>query len=53
MTPFVEWVVDSTAFYHRAPKRELFTSYKVGNFDKVKMSNDSHTNIIEIGDIYL
>lgn len=41
------------AFYHVTPKRELFTSYEVGKFGKVKMGNDSHVNIIEIDNIYL
>ena len=50
---FVEWVIDSTASYHVTPKRELFTSYKVGNFGRVKMSNESLADIVGIGDICL
>ena len=40
----------STASYHVTPRKELFTSYKAGNFGRVKMGNDSYVNIMGIGD---
>lgn len=43
---FVEWVGDSVTSYHVTPKRELFASYKAGNFGEMKMGNDSHLNIV-------
>ena len=49
--PYVEWVFDSTAFYHVTPRKELFTSYKAGNFGRVKMGNNSYANIVGIGDV--
>lgn len=45
---FVEWIVDSAVSYDVTPKRKLFTSYKAGNFAKVKMGNDSHADIVGI-----
>ena len=42
----VEWVVDTTAFYHATPKREFFTSYKAGDFGTVKMGNTSYSKIV-------
>ena len=47
----VEWVVDSTASYHCVPKREYFSTYKVGDFGTVKMGNKSVSQITGIGDI--
>ena len=49
--PYVEWVIDSAASYHVTPRKELFTSYKVGNFGRAKMGNDSYADIVGIGDI--
>ena len=49
--PYVEWVIDSAASYHVTPRKELFTSYKAGNFGRVKMGNDSYADIVGIGDI--
>ena len=40
LDPYVEWVIDSAASCHVTPRKELFTSYKVGNFERVKMGND-------------
>ena len=51
--PYVEWVIDSTASCHVTPRKELFTSYKAGNFGRVKMGNDSYVDIVGIGDIYV
>ena len=33
----VEWIVDITASYHATPHLELFSDYKVGDFDTIKM----------------
>ena len=49
--PYVEWVIDSAASCHVTPRKDLFTSYKMGNFGRVKMGNDSYANIVGIGDI--
>ena len=46
-----EWVINSTAFCDVTPRKELFTSYKAGNFGRVKMGNDSYADIVGIGDI--
>ena len=51
--PYVEWVIDSVASCHVTPRKELFTSYKAGNFGRVKMGNDSYADIVGIGDIYV
>ena len=37
----VERVVDSATSYHCIPKREYFSTYKVGDFGTVKMGNKS------------
>ena len=47
----VECVVDSEASYHCIPKREYFSTYKVGDFGMVKMGNKSISHIAGIGDI--
>ena len=44
-------MIDSAASCHVTPRKELFTSYKAGNFGRVKMGNDSYADIVEIGDI--
>ena len=49
--PYVEWVIDSATSCHVTPRKELFTSYKAGNFGRVKMGNDSCADIVGIGDI--
>ena len=46
-------MIDSVASYHVTPRKELFTSYKVGNFGRVKMGNDSYADIVRIGDIFV
>ena len=47
----IEWVVDITASYHATPNRELFSTYKAGDFGCVKMGNTANSNIVGIGDI--
>ena len=51
LDPYVEWVIDSAASCHVTLRNELFTSYKAGNFGRVKMGNDSYADIVGIGDI--
>ena len=49
----IEWVVDTVASYHAMPNRELFTTYKAGDFGCVKMGNTTNSNIVGIGDIFI
>ncbi|OMO94644.1 Integrase, catalytic core [Corchorus capsularis] len=49
--PSIEWIVDTGATYHSVPKRELFTTYKVGDFGETRMGNKSVSQIVGIGDI--
>ena len=49
----IEWVVDSAASYHATPNRELFSTYKIGDFGCVKMGNITNSNIVGIGDIFI
>ena len=51
--PGVQWIVDSGASFHATSHVEFFTTYKAGDFGKVKMGNDSYSNIAGIGDICL
>ena len=47
----IEWVVDTTASYHVMPNRELFNTYKAGDFGCVNMGNTANSNIMGIRDI--
>ena len=49
----IEWVVDATVSYHATPNRELFSTYKAGDFRCVKMGNIVSSNIVGIGDIFI
>ena len=49
----VGWVVESAASYHCVPKREYFSTYKVGDCGTVKIGNKSVSQITGIGDIYI
>lgn len=49
----IEWVIDTAASFHATPNRDLFATYKFGNFGAVKMGNTSFSNIIGIGDIHV
>ncbi|OMO59210.1 Integrase, catalytic core [Corchorus capsularis] len=49
--PSNEWIVDTGATYHCVPKRELFTTYKAGDFSETRMGNKSVSQIVGIGDI--
>ena len=44
-------VVDIATSYHATPNRELFNTYKAGDFGCVKMGNTANSNIVGIGDI--
>uniref|UniRef100_A0A2N9FQY2 CCHC-type domain-containing protein n=1 Tax=Fagus sylvatica TaxID=28930 RepID=A0A2N9FQY2_FAGSY len=46
-----EWVVDSAATHHVVRTKELFTTYKAGDFGTVKMGNTSYSKIVGIGDV--
>ena len=48
--PYVEWVIDSASSCHVTPRNEVFTSYKAGDFGRVKMGNNSYADIVGIGD---
>ena len=47
----VEWVIDSAVLHHIIPMKGLFTTYKVGDFDTVKMGNSSYSKIVRISDV--
>lgn len=47
----VEWVVDTMTSYHATPCKEMFTTYKVGDFGTIKMDNTSHSKIVRTGDV--
>ena len=49
--PYVEWVIDSASSCYVTPRNELFTSYKAGDFGRVRMGNNSYANIVRTGDI--
>ena len=49
--PYVECVIDSASSYHVTPRKDLFTSYKTGDFGRVKMGNNNYVNIVGIGNI--
>ena len=44
----IEWVVDTTASYHVTPNKELFSTYKAGEFRCVNMGNTARSNIVGI-----
>uniref|UniRef100_A0A2N9GH12 Retrovirus-related Pol polyprotein from transposon TNT 1-94-like beta-barrel domain-containing protein n=1 Tax=Fagus sylvatica TaxID=28930 RepID=A0A2N9GH12_FAGSY len=46
-----EWVVNSAATHHVVRSKELFTTYKAGDFGTVKMGNTSYSKIVGIGDV--
>ena len=47
----VEWVVDSVASHYVIPIKELFITYRVGDFGTVKVGNSSYSIIVKIGDV--
>jgi hypothetical protein len=46
-----EWVVDIAATYHTTPNKDIFTSYKIGDFGMVRMGNTSNSKIVGVGNI--
>uniref|UniRef100_A0A2N9H4I6 Retrovirus-related Pol polyprotein from transposon TNT 1-94-like beta-barrel domain-containing protein n=1 Tax=Fagus sylvatica TaxID=28930 RepID=A0A2N9H4I6_FAGSY len=48
-----EWVVDLAATHHVVRTKELFTTYKAGDFGTVKMGNTSYSKIVGISDVYI
>ncbi len=44
-----EWVVDLATTHRVVRTKELFTTYKVGDFGTVKMGNTSYLKIVGIG----
>ena len=51
--PQVEWVIDSTTSYHVTPMRDLFTTYSGGDYERVRMGNESFATIFGIGGIFV
>lgn len=49
----VEWDVDTVASYHATFCREMFMTYKAGDFATVKMGNRSHSMIVGIDDVFI
>lgn len=49
--PYVVWVIDLEASYHATNNKEVFTSYKVGDFGKLKIDNQSNADITGVGDM--
>lgn len=47
------WVIDSAATLHMTPRKELFTSFKSGNFGKLRIGNDAVSEVAGIGDVCL
>lgn len=51
--PYIEWVIKLTASYDAIPSKKFFISYKVGDFNTVKIGNHSYTDIMRVRDIYV
>jgi len=47
------WVVDTGATIHGTSRRDLFTSYRSGDFGTVKMGDDGLATVAGIGDVCL
>ena len=47
----IEWIVDTGTIFHYVPNKELFTTYKVKDFDHTKMGNQSVSPTVGIGNI--
>ena len=41
--PYGEWIIDSATSYHTTSFKEIFTTYKVSDFGRVKMDNNYNT----------
>ena len=44
-------MIDTSASYHTLPRRESFCMYQSGQFDVVRMGNNSTRNTVGIGDV--
>lgn len=51
--PYIEWVIELVASYCVASNKKFFTSYKVKDFGKVKMDNQSYVDIVVVRDVYI
>ena len=47
------WLIDSNASFHVTSHSDFFTSYRIGDFGKVRMGNSGVSKIEGIGDIFL
>ena len=47
------WVVDSGASFHITSRKDIFSSYVIGDFGLVRIGNDGASKIIGMGDVYL
>ena len=47
------WVIDSGASFHITSRRDLFTSYTLGDFGSVKMAHESIARCIGVGQVCL
>ena len=47
----IEWIIDIATSYHTTPHLELFSDYKVRDFDTVKMGNSSDSKIVGMSDV--
>lgn len=45
------WIVNSGASFHVTPHKEVFSSYRSGDFSKVKMGNQGVSSIVGVGNI--
>ena len=46
-------MIDFASSCHVTLRKELFTSYKAGDFGRVKIGNNSYADIVGIGDVYV
>ena len=47
------WSVNSSATSHVTPRKELFSSYTLGNFRMLKMGNNHEVAVLDIGTVCL
>lgn len=46
-----EWVLDTGCSFHMTSRKELFINLQEVTFGKVRMANESHTEVIGIGSV--
>ena len=49
--PVESWILDSGAFFHSSPSKELFQNFKCGNFGKVYLDDNIALKIEGKGDV--